>query len=261
VLDSEITNYDIAKNIQLYLMDIFKYADKQCKNLNRIYFAGKRIVFDSGNILDADRLIELSKVIKIDMPKNNKNLKAEKPVIIKKKTNIDYIKTLDVEGLQGVLRKGRIIDEYNKHSSIIRPKTPRRIVTNRAELYQAIGKIDLIEFLGLESDKFNCIFHDDHNPSAGIFIGNDGSYIYKCHSESCGFVGGIIRIVERLAKCNKPKAINFIKAVYGIELQESEWQKEQKEILQANIDYLLSGKMEEEFPELHKRIKTMYQYL
>jgi len=256
VLDKKITNYDIAKNIQLYLMDIFKYADKQCKNLNRIYFAGKSIVFDSGNILDADRLIELSKDIKIDMPKDNRVLKAEKPVIIKRKSNIDYIKSLDVEGLQGALRKGGIIDKYYKYSSIIPPKTPSQIVTNRNELYKAIGEVDLIDFLGLDSDKFNCIFHNDNNPSAGIFIGNDGNYIYKCFSANCGFVGGIIRIVERLAKCNKPQAINFIKAVYGIELQETEWQKEQKEILQTNIDYLLSGKMEEEFPELYKRIRN-----
>lgn len=200
-------------------------------------------------------------------------LKAEKATVIRNKSNIDYIRNLDIEGLQGVLfknnhekmtcnadgskagRKGRVIEECNIYSSITLPKTPRQVVTNRSELYQAIGEINLIEFLGLESDKFNCIFHNDSSPSAGIFIGDDGKYIYKCFSESCGFVGGIVRIVERLAKCNKPKAINFIKAVYGIELIESEWQKQQKEILQSNIDYLLSNQMQVEYPELYKRIK------
>lgn len=196
--------------------------------------------------------------------KDSSSLKSDKPLIQRKESNIEYIKKLDIKGLQdilynvnsGAVRKGGLIDKSIYPSSINPPKTPLQIVTNRNELYQAIGQINLIEFLGLDSNYFRCIFHDDNNASASIFIGNDGNYIYKCHSSSCGFVGGIIRIVERLAKCNKPKAINFIKAVYGIELQESEWQKEQKEILQANIDYLLSNQMQKEYPELYKRIKN-----
>lgn len=249
VLDKPITDYETAKKIQLYIMQAIGNVDEQCKNLNRIYYAGNQIVCDSGNVLNADRL----KDIILDNPKP---LTSRKPIIIKQKTNIDYIKTLDIKGLQGCLRKGGTIEESNILYSIVPPKTPLQIVTNRNELYQAIGKIDLAEFLGLDSYNFKCVFHDDKNASASIFIGDDGKYIYKCHSASCGFVGGIVRIVERLAKCNKPTAINFIKAVYGIELQESEWQKQQKEILQANIDYLLSDQMEYEYPELYKRIKN-----
>jgi len=66
ILDNNIVDKDIAKKIQLYIMSIMGDVDERCKNLNRIYYAGRDIVFDSGNILDADRLIELSKEIKLD---------------------------------------------------------------------------------------------------------------------------------------------------------------------------------------------------
>lgn len=263
---------------QLRLINYF-HSDEAVKTLERIMrvpyywwskkgyerFMSKVIINNDVRYNIQDIMNVLPEVEKKEIIKKNKTaLKLEKPIIKKKESNIDFIKNLDIEGLQSVLfpadcdrgRKGGLIDKYNIYSSIYPPKTPRHIVSNRNEMYKTIGHIDLIEFLGLDSDRFNCIFHEDNNPSAGIFIGNDGNYIYKCFGSSCGFVGGIIRIVERLAKCNKPKAINFIKSVYGIELIESDWQKEQKEILQANIDYLLSNQMQEEYPELYKRIKN-----
>ena len=65
VLDKAITDINTAKKIQLYLMVQISDVDEQCKNINRIYYAGKDIVFDSGNIIDSDRLIELSKDIEV----------------------------------------------------------------------------------------------------------------------------------------------------------------------------------------------------
>lgn len=149
ILDKEITDFNIAKKIQLYLMDALKYADEHCKNLNRIYYSGKSIVFDGGNVLSSDRLVGLSVPLNLKVTENRK-LTSKKVEIIKQKGNIDCIKTLDVKGLQGSLRKGRIIDKDYIPSSIILPKTPLQIVTNRAELYNAIGAIDLVDFLGLD---------------------------------------------------------------------------------------------------------------
>lgn len=75
VLDKPIIDINIAKKIQLYFMNAIGEVDEQCKNLNRIYYAGRNIVFDNGNILDSDRLIELSKDIVIDNKvKSNSNV-------------------------------------------------------------------------------------------------------------------------------------------------------------------------------------------
>jgi len=65
VLDKDIADINIAKKIQLYLMDVIGEVDEQCKNLNRIYYGGTSIVYDSGNVLSSDRLIGLSKDIEV----------------------------------------------------------------------------------------------------------------------------------------------------------------------------------------------------
>lgn len=150
-------------------------------------------------------------------------------------------------------------------TSLIPTKTSKssQAFETRDELYDAIYKINLVEFLGLNSDQFNCIFHNDNNPSGSIFIDEEsGNYIYKCHSGNCEFntdkanAGNIITVVQRLAGCSMPKAINFIKSVYDFELMETEWQIRQKEILQSNKNYLSSVTMKDEFPELYKKIKN-----
>jgi len=66
VLDEVITDENTAKRILLYLMESIGEVDETCKNLNRIFFAGKNIVFDSGNILNSDYIIGLSNSIMIE---------------------------------------------------------------------------------------------------------------------------------------------------------------------------------------------------
>jgi hypothetical protein len=190
--------------------------------------------------------------------------KAITPTVKKKLSNIELIKRKNVNELRRNLginvdeEKGGTREKSIFTSSLVPPKTPRVVVTNRQELYDFINKIDLIGFLGLGRSSFCCIFHNDSTPSASIFQNIEtGHFLYKCHSSNCNFNNGTItKVVERLQGCTKPQAINFIKDVYGIELTESKWQLEQKEVLQANKDYLLSGKMQEEYPELFKRIRN-----
>lgn len=184
-------------------------------------------------------------------------------VIVKrvKENNIDYIKRLDVKGLKHKLMGRENVPTIEKNInfySIVGTKTPPKIYAhNRQEVYEILKTIDLYDFLGIDETMFNCIFHRDNTPSANIIYNEDtGHSLYKCFSSQCnGKVFTIISIVEKLARCNKPKAINFLKEVYNIELIESEWQKETKELLQSNIDYLLSGNLEIEFPLLYKTIK------
>jgi hypothetical protein len=63
-------------------------------------------------------------------------------------------------------------------------------------------------------------------------------------------------LVEKLANCKRFKAIEFIKQVYNIDLQQTEWQKEQLEILDTNIELLLSDEFKEVYPELYSLIRT-----
>ena len=120
----------------------------------------------------------------------------------------------------------------------------------KKDLYDFINHIDLNEYLGVPIGKFSCILpnHTDDNPSANIFISDDGTPLYKCFV--CDKTRTIISITEELSGCKRHEAINFIKEVYGLTLKESDWTKEQKEILIDSANYLDTQEFKETFPTL-----------
>lgn len=97
--------------------------------------------------------------------------------------------------------------------------------------------------------------HNDSDPSAHIYIANDGTHLYKCFG--CADKGyTIITLVIKIAKCSRKKAIDFIKNVYGFKLEKTEWQKEVIEEYECIKDYILGEEFESEYPVLYKRIKS-----
>jgi len=125
--------------------------------------------------------------------------------------------------------------------------------SNRADLKHIIySKICINDFLGVPEGMFNCVLHNDSNPSANIITLEDGTRLYKCFG--CGFTGTITTLVEAIARCNKVEAVEFIQKVYDIEVIETEKQKQIKEILKENIEYIMSSQFEQEYPEIYKII-------
>lgn len=68
-------------------------------------------------------------------------------------------------------------------------------LTSYTEVIRYVKSLPLYEFLHTPSSHFNCIFHNDNNPSAGYYLDKDGGYHYKCFSESCGMNVDIINLV------------------------------------------------------------------
>ena len=125
--------------------------------------------------------------------------------------------------------------------------------SNRADLKHIIyTKLCINDFLGVNDGMFKCVLHNDSNPSAHILVLEDGTRLYKCFG--CGFTGTITTLVEAIAKCNKVEAVEFIQKVYDIEVIETEKQKQIKEILKENIEYIMSSQFEQEYPEIYKII-------
>jgi len=267
ILDKEIIDYNIAKKIQLYLMNSVGEVDEQCKNLNRIYYAGKNIVFDSGNILNSDNLVDLCKDIEIN--DNSSKMVAEK--VVKK-------------GLQQ--RVNIILNEYNNSPNILFTLSQNtdeqynlKALRNRdyeylknkinnnpiefesiSEFWQYVyHNINMAELLELKYPKsIKCIFHQDNNPSASIFQNNDGIWIYKCHSSSCGLTMNIKQLVEKLGNFKSEyKAIEFIKNIYNLSIKETSWSIEQK----ANLDSILYKLDMDTFAELCPQTDKNIRYV
>ena len=162
--------------------------------------------------------------------------------------NIQAIKDRNIVYLQSVL---------NINDNII--------FETKDEFYNYItNNIDLSKLIGVnEGINFRCIFHNDNNPSANVFKSKDGSWKYKCFSSSCCLsVTNIIGVIERLIQAkNKPQAYNFIKELYKITISETDWQKEQKEILEANIRMLYDNTFKEQYPYTYKNISRNFNIL
>jgi len=273
VVDKEITDYPTAKRIHLFLMRCIGESDASCKNLSKIYFAGKTIPFDSGNVLDASKIIELSMDIKLD----KKDMKRP-----------------SVSSYSEDTRKGVHDNKGKKELPLLSytPKTPysssdnytikaianrdvaylknrygnglKKVFETTQEFMDYIRKeINLGEFLGYSYAKsITCLFHEDNKPSASIFQNEDGVWFYKCHSKDCFVSYNIVGVIESLANFKRrPRTYKFIKEIFNLEISETEWQKEQKETLLENLKVLNNGELEKYSPQASKNIKRIKHYL
>lgn len=138
----------------------------------------------------------------------------------------------------------------------------KHIFKCRKDLYDYItNEIDLIEYLGIGDKKVCCILpeHEDNTPSAHVYTNENGMQFYKCFG--CGKARNIIGITEHLSGCKRSEAIEFIKNVYDLELVESEWTQQQKQLMIECANYLDTDEFKDEFPDLYKLIRTRKSHI
>ncbi|WP_338541572.1 hypothetical protein [Paenibacillus tundrae] len=154
------------------------------------------------------------------------------------------LRNKDIEGLQAIIKPDPVI------------------LHSHEQVYDHLKKQDLNHFIGMDGNTFRCIVHDDNNPSAGILVNFDTDhYIYNCMSANCGFKGTIIQLTERLTGLSRINALRFLRKVYKIEYAETDWQKEQKAILEENQRLILSTEFELCYPEVHDKVRRYISLL
>ncbi|WP_455714113.1 hypothetical protein [Anaerosporobacter sp.] len=178
--------------------------------------------------------------------------------------NIDAIKSLNVDRLRVLIGKLKTNTDRRRlliSSLLVLHFSSPTIVKSEKDLYTFINHIDLGEYLGIFDNTVNCILpdHQDNTPSAHIYYTDDGTPIYKCFG--CNSARTITTITEELANCTHSEAINFIKNVYDIELVQSDWTLQQKQLLIDCANYLDTTDFKETFPELNKMIRTRKLHL
>lgn len=258
-----ITDYNIAKQLQLTLMNIFNNCDDKCKNLSRLYFGGKQVIYEGfDNKIDCMKIInkytninEESNIssnndIGEKKPHNNKYISSNTYIIVGRKTPSD-------ESYYNIKAIGDRNVDYLK----TKINNPKIILNNNQEFYDYIFSYDLGRLLEFKyPNSIRCIFHEDNNPSAGIFQNDEGRYIYHCFG--CGVSYNLLQVIEKLGNFkSRPKAYKFIRDIFNIEIKESEWQREQKEILLENLKVINNGELEQNCPTAYKNISRNLKYL
>lgn len=260
-----ITDIDLRNDFQKLLIGLFSNSDGVTFDATRLFFGGKGLIeCDYDNRIDVKDIMDKYKEILINIKRLSKSTpastlrfintdkqssssisiaKAQHPTpqtVRGDLLHINAIKSLDIGLMKSLLN-------INKDSNVL--------CINKQEVYNYMNSIDLCEFTNIYGT-VNCILpeHEDDTPSAHIYETDNGTQIYKCFG--CNAKYTIISLVEKIAKCKRIKAIEFIKKIYNIKLQQSEWQKEQLEILDTNIELLLSDEFKEIYPQLHSLIRT-----
>lgn len=189
---------------------------------------------------------------------SNLDVKRMKLLIFQAKQREDYDPTVKEKHIFYSISGVKTPPLGGQGGNAVGSDTPVVQLSSINEVYEYINEIDLGLYLNVNSDGtlFNCILpgHDDRTPSANIYKTNSGTPVYKCFG--CDQCFTIIGITEKLAKCSRKQAIEFIKKVYNIEYVESDWVKDQKLSMMDNVYYLESEEFRIQFPTLSSIIRN-----
>ena len=119
--------------------------------------------------------------------------------------------------------------------------------------YDEINEIlDLTEILGVEQyEKFRCILHEDHDPSAYIYDNGDCT-VYHCFGCEERLNG--VQLIKKLFDLDELSFIRFLEDNTQIRIG-TEYQKQSIQIATSNTHYILDEK------GLERDNETVYKYL
>lgn len=262
--DSIITNKEIRDKLQITLIKVFSKSDQVTFDAGRLFFGGKKLIYENYNSkINAISIINKYYKEEYMISINNQNKLGNIPPDNNKVSICSNIIRGDIAPKQkDTYYNIKAIGERNAEYLKDKINNPHIIFSNNQEFYDYIFKnINLYELLEIKNpSSFRCLFHDDGNPSANIFQNENGYWIYHCFG--CGVSYNLLGVIEKIGGFkSRPKAYKFIREIFNLEIQETEWQKEQKEIIWDNLRFINNGDLEEFYPQTYKNIKRNLKYL
>lgn len=129
------------------------------------------------------------------------------------------------------------------------------------EMVEYLRGLDIAKVLGLDvknGQAFNCIFHDDNNPSA-VVAEKNGIYKYFCNSSYCAYHDDlgldIIDIICKKESLNFLDAVVYLSEKLGIENPMLKWKETQKQKYIQNLERLSINSLSKESKDLYKVIR------
>ena len=266
--------------ITIFTKRLFINSDESVINEDRMFYGGNQLIkFDYNNTFNVDELIKKYQIPKSIQIKKSIDHSRQKKCIPKAESkeneHIKAIQSLNVMKLRKLLNTVNGLDREDKTVTdrkvtflSVTPLSygaqinPFLEVHSQEELYKYIYKIDLAKYLDIPQKTYTeCILpdHQDNKPSAHIYLTKDKTPVYKCFG--CNRSYTIISITEKIARCSRKEAIEFIKAVYDLKLYESDWTKRWKQELLDYANYLDSEELQITFPALYKLIRTRKDHM
>jgi hypothetical protein len=229
VTDTVVTDRQKRNRLQRTLIGIFPNSDKVAYDEARLFFGGigKTPIHPNYEArINADDVISKYFCSEFEAVINNKKTKKVE-TDIKVNNEPQENKYSNIQAIR------------DKNESYLKEKLRQEPIQfdNKEDFWHYVfHNLDIAELLEVDNPKsFNCIFHEDNNPSASIFTTNENVQVYKCFSD-CHPVMNIKQVIEAIGGFNSEyKAINFLKSIYNLSIAESQRSTEQKE----NLDNII----------------------
>lgn len=302
-IDREITDFSERTQLLESLFSIFtvnrkSLVDTGCTDPARLFYPGKELIYtDYEAVIDFDKITqtikpEVDKLIKVSTAKTGnkkrKYIKSENRVIdLLRKDKIDeaikeIANNLTKAGkpystwVHEPLAKGGTVTI----SYIIKDYCPEFgqdplkpvFIRDPDVYYDLVQHFPLHAMLGVRLNEFfQCLLPEHHDVVASARIEkrrDDNTYIYHCYGSNC--LGAerfydIFTFLEHAVGWSHKKAKEFINRLLNCEF-ETDWQKEKKEEISEQLDYIGSEHFPKQFPTLYKELKKanalgVYTYL
>lgn len=291
VLNDPISDLDYRSQLldalrKAFVVNGIHCTDPQCCEPSRVFYAGPNVIeinddvaIDPATIIEATKDIEAVEATKSTKstldPKKNKSrdnlITGEYPLvdaIILKDVEL-YKKLLssqcrsgsntDVEMDTGTSSINQTIIPYISSYCLVNGGMPSDgvIAIDSEDVFRLTSLLPLDILLGIDCGvQFSCILpgHEDNHPSANLYQLEDERFVYNCF----GCIGeekylDVLDVFSRLMGASISEALGFICSALGI-IVESEWQAEQKRIIDGNLQYINSVYFQERHPALYKEL-------
>lgn len=115
-------------------------------------------------------------------------------------------------------------------------------------------------------EKCCCMFHNDRNPSAGIFQAPGGDWLYQCYSSNCrcgGRAMNLIQIVQEWMGAEKKEVYAFLLKSFNATLKEKE-KRAKINLFRENLN-VLAESFQKQAPTAFRltdreALKALYQF-
>ncbi|EGO2613089.1 hypothetical protein IGG78_002267 [Enterococcus faecalis] len=184
LLKEAITDYNEMQAVYRYLQEQMPWRDNSVDSSTRMFFGGYKS--DAVMIINGDNMLDITE-LPIDFTMTcSKNCQSDSEREYELVNETDFVKLIKNDDKEEMKQwfKDCLFDSSDMSFN---------------EIYERLLTIDMNKLL--KSNKnLRCLFHDDHNPSADIFTGENGHSIFYCHSGNCNVSVDFIGVMKLILK-------------------------------------------------------------
>lgn len=188
--------------------------------------------------------------------------------LIAQDINVDEITTVDIREAARTTKETTKLTKDTIITDTLKNLYGYKTFESYDDLKKHLLSINLADLLRVKNpSKFNCLFHNDKKPSAGIFEVN-GEYIYNCFSGCEHGKKDIFNIVAKLKGFEGSpseqymKATRYLMTALNLKVRNEEWMQAQFTTIRENRLILTQNRINKDtYPALSPRMRYITNLL